>query len=832
MKRGWLFLFVMMAVLAFVFAGWSDTQENANPKEIVESVEVNWWQVPIFAVDKEDNPVLDLKDTDLEIWMNNHPVEAFTFYKREFMVSPPKEGVPQKNQVKQTRVTPPPPPLKKNTIFLLFDVAMSAQVCTDRSREIAKKIVTRAEPGVEFVILTIEPFKGLNYVCGPSADQTQLLEDIDKKVVGKPNLRTIEAAQIFMAPVQPSRQQLGIEKERQDEGSGGHSDQVAAYFLRKSNSFFNAFESLYLVFNSMEDNKFVYFFTEGISNSFVKALGGGLSLYNFQLGKLARRLGRSGSVLFIVNPMGVGDFTELMTANRDANSSDAGSATSYFDRQESLSGEDGLKYLAKQSGGKYLEGVTGKIVAQLEQMHRAYYEISFPDLPGLRGTTRDITVKSRRKGVVIHSLRSLEKSKTYSQMSAVEKEMAALNLITLNPLLNARFSCQHARVTKIKKNRKNIVYTVILPKEFLNQHLDLYKFWVKEDQELSRIENESLRPRKNKIKILFEMKEKQSPGLNPYFALVNGETGSALVRAIGDEWVDPEDQEELQTQKIQTKNETIPAEELQELLYHAAEYCEKLKASAFHFYCKEKIVESWKSIISQEFFNSPDIGTQSNRRLRFLRNLKLYGNVNTSVNVYTFSYRLLKNGAQIKEEREWLSSKDNVPKSREQVVKPTAFFSQRAVFAPLTLLAHERQDKYDFRFIGFDKRKGRQAFVIEGTPKRREEANSLWGKVWIDSQDYSILKIEAAPESITGYQALKEIEKQLSTRLALTLAIDFDELHGGIRFPTHIQMLEKYRGGRYVSMCSGPAGWERNRTVFTYSDYQFFDVNVEVSLKE
>jgi hypothetical protein len=122
--------------------------------------------------------------------------------------------------------------------------------------------------------------------------------------------------------------------------------------------------------------------------------------------------------------------------------------------------------------------------------------------------------------------------------------------------------------------------------------------------------------------------------------------------------------------------------------------------------------------------------------------------------------------------------------------------------------------------------------VIEGIPKRRDVTNSIWGKVWIDCQDYSILKIEAAPESITGYQILKEIEKQLNTRLYLTLEIDFDEIYEGIRFPTRVHMLEKYRGGRYVSTYSGPSGWERNRTVFTYSDYRFFHVSMNVTLEE
>ena len=85
-------------------------------------------------------------------------------------------------------------------------------------------------------------------------------------------------------------------------------------------------------------------------------------------------------------------------------------------------------------------------------------------------------------------------------------------------------------------------------------------------------------------------------------------------------------------------------------------------------------------------------------------------------------------------------------------------------------------------------------------------------------------------KSINGYPAFKEIAEGLNARLYITLEIDFDLLHNGIRFPTEVQLLEKYKGGPHVSALKGASGWERNQTTFTYNDYQFFDVKVEVSI--
>jgi hypothetical protein len=333
-------------------------------------------------------------------------------------------------------------------------------------------------------------------------------------------------------------------------------------------------------------------------------------------------------------------------------------------------------------------------------------------------------------------------------------------------------------------------------------------------------------PKKEKIKIQFEKRGKKNPRFKPYFVLVNGKTETVLVRVIGDEWTDAQ---EPQKPVNLSKEESISAEELQFLLDNAAAYCEKLKNSAFHFFCKEKIVESRCSLYSGVNI-STEVSDRSVYTQRNVRPMGFFTDEVTEVKTFTFSYRLLKSGTKIREEREWLSSKDNIPISRDHVVKPTTFFSQRAIFAPLTLLARERQDRYHFRFIRFDRRKGRSAAVIEVIPKYPDQENTIYGNIWIDLEDYSVLKIEADPRSINGYQSLKKIEKQLTARLFLTLEIHFDKLRDGIRFPTDVLMLEKYKGGRYVSTYKGSKGWERNRTTFTYTDYRFFDVKVEVSI--
>ena len=122
--------------------------------------------------------------------------------------------------------------------------------------------------------------------------------------------------------------------------------------------------------------------------------------------------------------------------------------------------------------------------------------------------------------------------------------------------------------------------------------------------------------------------------------------------------------------------------------------------------------------------------------------------------------------------------------------------------------------------------------VIEALPKDPGETAAIYGTLWIDTEDFSILKIEADPRSIKGYEALKKLATKLRTRLHLSLEIDFNRQQKGIRFPTKISFLENYKGGRLISMNQGSKGWERTRTEFVYSDYRFFNVQTDVTVQK
>jgi hypothetical protein len=608
-------------VLVLILPMVSYLHPQQEHEKIVEEVSVDWWQVPVFAVDKSGNPVTDLEPGDIQVRLNGRQIPAFTLHKRSFSVTKQaKDQAAEEPADKQLSIK------KNNLLFFLFDRALSSETSINQAKKIAEKIILDTEEDTRFFVLTIDTFAGLEYVGeGSGENKNQLMEMIKKKVKKKKTHRYTNFGELISNAGKYEPGEFGF-----------FMDSSSLWSQRKSMGFFNAFETLYLVLNSIQDNKFIYLFSEGMPNYIFQRIARlSTDIYKHYFKKIGGYLSRGGAVIFIINP------TEMLRYSG------------------TLSGKHSLNFLAQESGGTYLEGTDEKIVAQLENMHRAYYEVYFPDLPQLKGPTRKISIKSKRKGIKIHSLRTLEKRKQYAQMNPIEKEMLVLNLVTQpdNSLIKGKIAAYNARIVKTKKSKKGVTYTITLPPGFLHRSIELYKVWLTVDEKemarVEKIEKESLSPKKNSLKIPFlftrdkkqkgKNKEKTKGETRAYFVLVNQgqEPVRALVHGIGLYQEDPQ-LLELKKKKTAAKGkksgQAISAEEMTRILQGAADYCQRLKQSAFHFYCREKIHETRNPLAKRNFV---------------LRQIRAWEKL--QIKSYLFGYRLIKQGNKIIEERDWIS---------------------------------------------------------------------------------------------------------------------------------------------------------------------------------
>jgi hypothetical protein len=327
------------------------------------------WQVQVFAADNAGNPIMDLKEKDIRVQVNGEPFKTYKLVKQPVSAA------------------------AQQTVFLLFDIAMSGRESIDRAKEIARGIVTGAKQGTRFVLMAIKPFGGLTFIHEDTknADNNQQLVEI---IRGK--VKAIRKAKF--APIEEIGTTRVPDAYTAEKKLGGLMSSAARYNQQNTMSFINSFKILNFFLNSVKDKKLIYFFSEGTYQSIRKYISGGTAMYHHYLTDIGKNLGRCGAVLFIINP------------------------------ESNFVGESTLQVLAKESGGTYLEGREG-IIKKLRNIQHACCEISLPGIPET-GFAHKITISSTRNGINLYSPRFLEKPKQYLDMYPPEKELLALNLVT------------------------------------------------------------------------------------------------------------------------------------------------------------------------------------------------------------------------------------------------------------------------------------------------------------------------------------------------------------------------------------------------------------------
>ena len=99
-------LLVLTIILASAF--------TLNPeKRIIENIKVEEWIVPVYAVDSRGNSVTDLKNDDIELFVNNHKFSHFNFIRRKYLIENDQKQEWFKNKKGE------------KIVILVFDTALS-----------------------------------------------------------------------------------------------------------------------------------------------------------------------------------------------------------------------------------------------------------------------------------------------------------------------------------------------------------------------------------------------------------------------------------------------------------------------------------------------------------------------------------------------------------------------------------------------------------------------------------------------------------------------------------------------------------------------------------
>lgn len=197
---------------------------------------------------------------------------------------------------------------------------------------------------------------------------------------------------------------------------------------------------------------------------------------------------------------------------------------------------------------------------------------------------------------------------------------------------------------------------------------------------------------------------------------------------------------------------------------------------------------------------------------------------------FIYDYQLIFDSGKTSEQRKILKGKRKDKKGATGSLKVESFISKKIVLVPISILGIVNHGRYKFRFVKRDVVDGVNTELIEVFPKQLDQADSIYGKVWIDVGDHSILKIEVNPLSIGGLTSLMQLASDLGSILDVKCTIDYGLKRNGIRFPTRVRIRELYHGGDFLKRVMRIPSWEKSRTTYTYRDYKFFEVETEVKL--
>ncbi|MCX6579915.1 MAG: hypothetical protein NT166_06990 [Candidatus Aminicenantes bacterium] len=251
---------------------------------------------------------------------------------------------------------------------------------------------------------------------------------------------------------------------------------------------------------------------------------------------------------------------------------------------------------------------------------------------------------------------------------------------------------------------------------------------------------------------------------------------------------------------------------LKVLLDNAADYCEKLKNATYYFTCEEKIMESsfaqQKEIRSDTFVYQYQIIMEDD------------GKINEK--------RTLMENTAYQDDDPKIKEKTKIKEVRDLVI--TKFYSRYPFLMPVTLLARENRKNFRYRLLAEEQVGGRQTFKINVEPRQKDLGAINHGVVWVDATDGSVIKIELNPHAISGIETLRETAGRKGMKLKVTDTHWYELKKGGVRFPNRTEIHEAYLAPPGAgSVDPGPmAAFEETRTVFSYTNYRFFKVNVNV----
>jgi hypothetical protein len=252
---------------------------------------------------------------------------------------------------------------------------------------------------------------------------------------------------------------------------------------------------------------------------------------------------------------------------------------------------------------------------------------------------------------------------------------------------------------------------------------------------------------------------------------------------------------------------------LARVLERTKAYCAKLEQASLDFTCFERIEE--KTYPSPEI--RPDTSVVGGGGISYS-----YPSARSPyVNSYLYDYQFIRKGDMRTERRILIDQNGRKTWEENADLETLNVRVENALFGPVGLLGAQWQAYHDYKIVDEESQKGKAILVIEAAPKPALNRPHCHGRIWVQEDDASILKIVWEPTSIGNFDKIEATARGLGAEPRLTSVTEYGLLKNGIRFPSKDTTEESYKlknGETFV----------RSRTTIVYKDYKFFTVETQI----
>jgi TonB family protein len=288
-------------------------------------------------------------------------------------------------------------------------------------------------------------------------------------------------------------------------------------------------------------------------------------------------------------------------------------------------------------------------------------------------------------------------------------------------------------------------------------------------------------------------------------------------------------------------------EELLRVLGGAGEYCQRLAGAIMDFVCEETIRETHYDLLKNIRWSYWVFGRGKDKaasayqyslrilslvpelreiqteeiRPREIARFQIMDPKKTQSNNFLCDYQIIKKAGAVKERRIILKENSREIADKKKLLEEKRFTGLSALFAPLRVLARDRQSRFNYKIIDKDKIHRKRAYVIEALPKSGNEDGVWSARIWVDMKSFQILKCEIEGIPIDGYEDVLNDCAILNIKPIFQTAHEYRIEKKGVLFPARSSVRVAYPGIDYRGAIV------KIKAKMAYDKYKFFTVETE-----